>query len=76
MIWKRNKKVVVKHSVEGVRKRLLPWQGWGVVPIGFSLGGQRHFSSCLALLGALDGDTQQPFCYAPTLKRASTLTAG
>src|SRR5215813_12545447 len=30
---KRNKKVVVKHSVEGVRKRLLPWQGWGVVPI-------------------------------------------
>ena len=65
----RNKKVVVKHNVEGVRKPLLPWHRWCVVPIGFSLGRQRYFSSCLALLGALDGDTQQPFCYAPLAGR-------
>jgi hypothetical protein len=40
-----------------------------VVHIGFSLGGQCHFSSCLALLDALDGDTQQPLCDAPISRR-------
>src|SRR5467141_2287904 len=28
------------------------------------------FSSCLALIGALDRDAQQPFCYASDGKRA------
>jgi hypothetical protein len=65
---KRNQKVVVQYSFEGVRKRLLPWHGLCVVHIGFSAWRTvlPLFSSCLALLGTLDGDAQQPFCYAPS----------
>jgi hypothetical protein len=64
--WKRNKKVAVKPGFEGVRKRILPWNGLRVVHIGFTSWRTVPplFSSCLARIGAPDRDAQQPFCYA------------
>jgi hypothetical protein len=63
---KRNKNVAIKHGYEGAWERILLWHGWRVVGIGFPSWrtGPPLFPSCLALIGALDRDTQQPFCYA------------
>ena len=64
--WKRSKKVARKHGFEGAREHILLWDGWRVVRIGFTSWRPVPplFSSCLALIGALDGDAQHPFCYA------------
>ena len=64
--WKWNKKVAIKHGFEGARERILPWNGWRVVRIGFPSWRTVRplFSSCLALLGALDRNTQKPLCSA------------
>jgi len=61
---KRNKKVAIKHGFEGARARIVPWHGWRVVRIGFSSWRTVPplFSSCLALLRALDRHTQQRHC--------------
>jgi len=49
-------KGAIKHGFEGARERILPWNGWRVVRIGFPSWRTVRplFSSCLALLGALD----------------------
>src|SRR5262249_511768 len=56
-VWQRHKKGALKHGCEGVRERLVPWQGWGVVPIGCTPWRTvlPRFSACRARRGALDG---------------------
>jgi hypothetical protein len=44
-LWKRNKKVAVKHGFEGARERIVAWNGWQVCASASPLGGQCHFSS-------------------------------
>ena len=63
--WKRHTKVAIKHGFEGAgAHRGMKWiasvrigfTSWRTVPL--------LFSSCLALIGALERDAQKPFCYA------------
>jgi len=44
-LWKRNKKVAIKHSFEGARQRILAWQGLRVCASASPLGGPCHCSS-------------------------------
>jgi hypothetical protein len=42
--------------MEGIASVRIGFTSWRTVPL--------LFSSCLALIGALDRDAQKPFCYA------------
>ena len=43
-------------GMEGIASVRIGFTSWRTVPL--------LFSSCLALIGALDRDAQKPFCYA------------
>ena len=66
--WKRNKKVAIKYGFEGARGLSLAWQGLCVAHrLHLLEDSTLLFSSCLALIGALDGDAIFFFLSSPPI---------